>query len=163
MRKRVNLLFAALATLAAAGSAAAQTVNWPGGNCVTAHGSPAVGATHWSGDFGTDSTTATLLAYCPVETSGVDDDVSRAGVVFLDRHPTENACCTLTSQFFLADGTVWGHQSAAMCSTGAGTHMQGASVDADFGTLGRNMQFQCTIPRRTSLGRSAIFNYEVVR
>ncbi len=163
MLKRVTFLFAALATLATARSAAAQAINWPGGNCVTAHGSPAAGATRWSGDFGTDSTTAALSAYCPVETSGLDDDVSRAGVVFLDRHATENACCTLTSQFFQANGTVWGQQSAPMCSTGVGSHMQGDSVDVDFGTLGRNMQFQCSIPRRTSLGRSAIFNYEIVR
>ncbi len=163
MFKRFSYLVAAIATLAAARLAAVEATSYPGGNCVTAHGSAAAAAPQWSGEFGTDSTTATLAAYCPVETNSSDPEVTSAAVVLLDRHPNENACCSITAQFIDSGGVVWFNESGPMCSTGFGSQPQIASAAVNFGAIGRNMQFQCSIPRRTSNGRWSIFRYQISR
>jgi hypothetical protein len=164
MRKRVNLLFAALATLAAAQPAAAEATSYPGGNCSVAHGSPATSAPRWSGEFGNESTTARLDAYCPVETNSSDPEVTSAAVVFLDRSTADDPACRLTSQFIDAGGVVRVFQSGEMRSVGFGAAPQIRSVAvSDLGAIGENMQFQCSVPPQSATGRSAIFRYQISR
>jgi hypothetical protein len=164
MLKRVHLLFAALATLAAARSAAAEATSYPGGNCSVAHGSRATSAPRWSGEFGNESTTDRLDAYCPVETRGSDPEVTSAAVVLLDRSTTEDVSCRLTSQFVDAGGVVRLFLSGEMRSVGFGAAPQTRSVSVpDLGAIGENMQFQCAVPRQTTTGRSAIFRYQISR
>jgi hypothetical protein len=163
MRMRLNLLFAALATLAAARSAAAEATSYPGGNCSVAHGSPATSAPRWSGEFGNESTTSRLDAYCPVETNSSDPEVTSAAVVFLDRSLSANACCTVTAQFIDSVGVVWSQPSPDICSAGNGSAPQIVSQPVNFGAIGRNMQFQCSVPPQTAAGRSAIFRYQISR
>lgn len=154
--------FTALAALAAS-PALADHVSYPGGNCTNAHNSPAGGLPTWEGSFGTDSTTSTLNAYCPVETRSASASASAAQVTFLDRNTTADGCCTLTSQFMDSGGAVWGFSSASLCSSGFSSGPQSVSTSISFGALGQNMQFQCSLPPKTANGRSAIVRYQVTR
>jgi hypothetical protein len=151
------------ASMAMATPALAEQISYPGGNCAVAHNSPASAAPTWDGSFGTDSTTATLNAYCPVETRSSAPGTSGAQVTLLDRSSTAQACCTLTSQWVDAAGDVYFFASAPMCSTGFSSGPQNVSTAVSFGALGQNMQFQCTVPARTANGRSAVFRYQVSR
>ena len=157
-----SLLMAALLTLA--GSASAEIVSSPGSNCVAADGSVALPTVYWDGEIANPSTTNTLWVNCPVITDGGAPVATRAQVVYLDRNTTQNASCTLNSQFIDAAGTVFFFQSAAMTTVGFSSGPQTpAFVTPNFGALGQNMQFQCSIPPKTSNGTSSIFRYEIRR
>jgi hypothetical protein len=158
-----SLAFAALAAAVAATPALADHISNPGGNCTDAHGSLATGATTWDGSFGTDSTTSTLSAYCPVETRSSAPVASAAQVTFLDRNTTANACCSLNSQWTDSGGTVWFFSSAAMCTSGFSSGPQTLGTSVSFGALSQTMQFQCSVPPKTANGRSAIQRYQVTR
>lgn len=150
-----------------AGGASAETVSWPGGNChavqdpIGVNGS--TGVYFWAGDFGTRSTTTTLYAYCPVETSSAAPVVKSVKVAFVDLNPNENASCRFNTQWFNSSGTMIWFQTAAMVSSGSPPYPEEKTATANFGALGQNANFNCQIPKAVGNKSSTLFRYEITR
>lgn len=158
--QKLKTAFLTFPLIASAAAVSAETASSPATMCRVQEGT---GAVYWDGRTVNQSTTNLLHLNCPLITSGVAPVVRTAKAVFIDVNRNQDASCRVTSQWILNTGEVRWWQSAEMRSSGYAPGTQTRTASVNFGALGENLNFQCSVPPKTSDGHSAVLRYEITR